>query len=261
MCAAGSSSAAASRQTIGFYAPQQLPVKSKPPCFGLDLNHIAPGDAYQLGDSSALADDFFSGAPVTQSGQWMDDSGVGVNNNNAFGTSIAGYNSLDNSFCYDSSFDNLDFSQSDGIMGQLPQLPVNVSGTDYPNQSESPSITLHSPSHRSLHTTSHDNSPQNFISPDSQDNIPSGSSPRASVSPDSHSNSNSSKTGNPSSRIEKRTRNTIAARRYRQKRVDQVSSLESALKQSEDEKDALKVRVARLEGELEALRGLVKSRA
>ncbi|TVY36227.1 hypothetical protein LSUB1_G005080 [Lachnellula subtilissima] len=258
MCAAGSSSAAASRQTVGFYAPQQSPVKFKPPCFGLDLDQVAPGDAYQFGDSSALADDFFSGAPVTQSGQWMNDSGIGVNSN-AFGTSVAGYNSLDNSFCYDSAFDNLDFSQSDGIMGHLPQLLVNISGTDYPNQSESPSITRHSPGHRSLNTTSHDNSPQNFISPDSQDNIPSGSSPRVSVSPDS--NSNSSKTGNPSSRIEKRTRNTIAARRYRQKRVDQVSSLESALKQSEDEKDALKVRVARLEGELEALKGLMKSRA
>ncbi|TVY86391.1 hypothetical protein LAWI1_G008805, partial [Lachnellula willkommii] len=227
----------------------------------LDLDQFAPGDdAYPLGDSSAaLADDFFSGPPslsVTPSGgAWMNGSGVGVN---AFGSSAAGFTSLDTSLCYD-SFANLDFPQSDGIMGHLPQLQVNVSGTDYANHSASPPITRHSPSHRSLNTTSHDNSPQNFtISPTSQDNIPPCSSPRASVSPDSAS----SKPGNPSSsRIEKRTRNTIAARRYRQKRVDQVSSLESALQKSEEEKDSLKVRVARLEGELEVLRGLVKARA
>ncbi|TVY42047.1 hypothetical protein LOCC1_G004828 [Lachnellula occidentalis] len=258
MCAATGSSSAASRQTVGFFAPQQSPVKSKPPCFDLDFDQIACSDAYQFGGSSALADDFFSAAPpVIQSGEWMVDSEVDIN---AFGTYAAEYTSLDNSLCYD-SFANLDFPQSDGIMGHLPQLLVNISGTEYPNQPQSPSIPRHSPSHPSLNnTTTHDNSPQNFIiSPDSQDNIPSGLSPRASVSPES--NSSSSKTGNPSSRIEKRTRNTIAARRYRQKRVDQVSSLESALQKSEDEKDALKMRVARLEGELEALKALMTSKA
>lgn len=79
----------------------------------------------------------------------MNDSGVGVN---AFGSSAAEFTSLQNSLSYD-SFENLDFPQSDGIMGHLPQLPVNVSGTDYANHSESPSITRHSPSHRSLNTT------------------------------------------------------------------------------------------------------------
>jgi len=53
----------------------------------------------------------------------------------------------------------------------------------------------------------------------------------------------------------KRTRNTLAARRYRQRRVDQMSDLEAALKETQAERDALKVRVARLEGELDALRG------
>lgn len=59
-------------------------------------------------------------------------------------------------------------------------------------------------------------------------------------------------------RVMKRTRNTLAARRYRQRRVDQMSDLEAVLKETQTERDALKVRVARLEGELEALRGLAR---
>ncbi|PQE05240.1 bZIP transcription factor protein [Rutstroemia sp. NJR-2017a BBW] len=64
----------------------------------------------------------------------------------------------------------------------------------------------------------------------------------------------------PPSRIEKRKLNTLAARRYRQKRVDQMSSLESALKEVERERDALKVRVAKLEGETEILKQLLSKK-
>jgi len=68
----------------------------------------------------------------------------------------------------------------------------------------------------------------------------------------------SPKAAHDSSKVQKRTLNTLAARRYRQKRVDQVSALEDALKETQAERDALKVRVARLEGEVEVLRGLLK---
>ncbi|KAF2260736.1 hypothetical protein CC78DRAFT_414233, partial [Lojkania enalia] len=61
-------------------------------------------------------------------------------------------------------------------------------------------------------------------------------------------------------RIEKRRQNTLAARRYRQKRVDQMNSLESQLKETQSERDELKVRVARLEGEVETLRQLLSSK-
>jgi hypothetical protein len=37
-----------------------------------------------------------------------------------------------------------------------------------------------------------------------------------------------------------------------------VADLEAALKETQSERDALKVRVARLEGEVEVLRGLVR---
>ncbi|XTI87832.1 hypothetical protein V2W45_1468303 [Cenococcum geophilum] len=67
------------------------------------------------------------------------------------------------------------------------------------------------------------------------------------------------KTSSPS-RIEKRKLNTLAARRYRQKRVDQMNGLEAALKETQLERDALKVRVARLEGEAEILRQLLQVR-
>jgi hypothetical protein len=63
----------------------------------------------------------------------------------------------------------------------------------------------------------------------------------------------------PPSKIEKRKANTLAARRYRQKRVDQMSGLEAELKEVKAERDDLKVRCAKLEGEVEALRALLRS--
>lgn len=60
------------------------------------------------------------------------------------------------------------------------------------------------------------------------------------------------------SRIQKRKLNTMAARRYRQKRVDQVNDLEAALKEARAERDALKIKAARLEGEVDVLRSLLK---
>ncbi|OAL48111.1 hypothetical protein IQ07DRAFT_633731 [Pyrenochaeta sp. DS3sAY3a] len=62
-----------------------------------------------------------------------------------------------------------------------------------------------------------------------------------------------------STKIEKRKANTLAARRYRQKRVDQMSGLESELKEVKTERDDLKVRCARLEGEVETLRALLRA--
>ncbi|KAL5407017.1 hypothetical protein PMIN06_001258 [Paraphaeosphaeria minitans] len=61
-------------------------------------------------------------------------------------------------------------------------------------------------------------------------------------------------------RVEKRKANTMAARRYRQKRVDQMNTLESQLKDTQTERDAFKVRCARLEGEVETLRALLAAR-
>jgi len=51
----------------------------------------------------------------------------------------------------------------------------------------------------------------------------------------------------------------MAARRYRQKRLDQFASLEDELRAVQKERDELKVRVARLEGETEILKSMLKS--
>jgi len=60
------------------------------------------------------------------------------------------------------------------------------------------------------------------------------------------------------SRVEKRQANTLAARRYRRNRLDKVADLESALRATQLERDALIVQVAKLQGETQALKDLVR---
>jgi hypothetical protein len=62
-------------------------------------------------------------------------------------------------------------------------------------------------------------------------------------------------------RIEKRTANTLAARRYRQKRLEQVSELEAALKEARLERDAFKNQVLKLQGETELLKELLRQKS
>ncbi|KAJ5610961.1 acetyltransferase [Penicillium lagena] len=62
-----------------------------------------------------------------------------------------------------------------------------------------------------------------------------------------------------SSRVEKRRLNTLAARRCRQRRVDRMKTLEDELASVRRERDELKLRVSKLEGETDALRGLLSS--
>lgn len=59
------------------------------------------------------------------------------------------------------------------------------------------------------------------------------------------------------SRVEKRRLNTLAARRCRQRRVDRVKGLEDELESIRRERDELRLRVSKLEGETEALKGLL----
>ncbi|KFY04127.1 hypothetical protein V491_09469 [Pseudogymnoascus sp. VKM F-3775] len=94
------------------------------------------------------------------------------------------------------------------------------------------------------------------ISPDPPVRIPTTT---PTTSPGSTMSTTTTATAQPSSAIRKRKLNTLAARRYRQKRVDQVTELETALKNTQRERDDLSVRVARLEGELGALRQMLNS--
>lgn len=80
--------------------------------------------------------------------------------------------------------------------------------------------------------------------------------------PVSHTPSSTSSRGTSpretANRVVKRELNTQAARRYRQRRVDQMSKLEAELEAVKRERDALKMRVSKLEGETDALRGLLE---
>ncbi|KFY76049.1 hypothetical protein V498_09779 [Pseudogymnoascus sp. VKM F-4517 (FW-2822)] len=114
-------------------------------------------------------------------------------------------------------------------------------------------------SKHSLQTVANSPSPlSQSISPETPAHIPPATSTTTStISPGSTMSTTT--TTQPNSAIRKRKLNTLAARRYRQKRVDQVTELEAALKKTQRERDDLSVRVARLEGELGAMRQMLNS--
>ncbi|CAI7610192.1 unnamed protein product [Penicillium manginii] len=60
-----------------------------------------------------------------------------------------------------------------------------------------------------------------------------------------------------SARVEKRRLNTLAARRCRQRRADRMKTLEDELESVKRERDELRLRVSKMEGETEALKGLL----
>ncbi|KAF4774059.1 bZIP transcription factor [Colletotrichum scovillei] len=59
-------------------------------------------------------------------------------------------------------------------------------------------------------------------------------------------------------KILRRQRNTIAARKYRQKKVDRIDELESLLKEMTRERDDLRIRLVRQEAETEALKSVMR---
>jgi hypothetical protein len=66
-----------------------------------------------------------------------------------------------------------------------------------------------------------------------------------------------SKTPNPDIVKLRRQRNSAAARKYRQRRLDRIEELEQALQKTQAERDDLKVQVARWRGKAEALQSLM----
>ncbi|KAI7341710.1 hypothetical protein KC354_g16932 [Hortaea werneckii] len=78
-------------------------------------------------------------------------------------------------------------------------------------------------------------------------------SPKKSTSPDS------SATMSTTERNRKRQRNTEAARRYRQRKVDRTAELEEALAAMSKERDELRLRLARSEAEAEVLSRMVRN--
>ncbi|OGE46705.1 hypothetical protein PENARI_c118G11162 [Penicillium arizonense] len=89
--------------------------------------------------------------------------------------------------------------------------------------------------------------PRDNLNVSDSSTVPPTPSPSASSSP-----SESSKDS--SDRASRRRLNTLAARRYRQRRVDRTHELEAELDAIKQERDALKMRVSKLEGEANVLK-------
>ncbi|CAN8096948.1 unnamed protein product [Discula destructiva] len=95
------------------------------------------------------------------------------------------------------------------------------------------------------------------------------SSPRSDSSPGRAGESSRSGAGRANSKrdaedpevVVKRQRNTIAARKYRQKRLDRIQELEDALKAMTGERDDLRLRLARQEAETAALREMMQMKS
>jgi hypothetical protein len=75
------------------------------------------------------------------------------------------------------------------------------------------------------------------------------------------SNSNSSTHRVEGGRVEKRQRNTEAARRYRQRKLDKLSTVEEALLAMTKERDDLRLELARARAEADILKGMVAQRS
>ena len=58
-------------------------------------------------------------------------------------------------------------------------------------------------------------------------------------------------------KVLKRQKNTMAARKYRQKRLDHIADLEKALGDMTEDRDELRLKLARREAEVDALREML----
>ncbi|KAF7928088.1 uncharacterized protein EAE97_009886 [Botrytis byssoidea] len=228
------------QSTVGFYAPQQSLFHEYD--FGFDVN--AQCSASLAADSLFPLDTFT--APVQQ---------------------VPFQNSPDWYLPQTDSFEFLTWN--DPSIGEDLSLdssfPIaagaSIGNDNFPGQSDVGSIDNMSQSHSFLDNQIHRAISTDQSSPTSSNpkstSSPTHSSPPSPPSPKTQTPTSSSSTV---SRVEKRKLNTLAARRYRQKRVDQMSSLEAALKEVERERDALKVRVAKLEGETDILKSLLSKK-
>lgn len=91
----------------------------------------------------------------------------------------------------------------------------------------------------------------------SLDNVPQAASASSRSLATPHSGSSVGDSPERPNRIHKRQRNTEAARRYRQRKVDKVTELEEALQSMTQQRDELRLKLARAEAEADVLRGMV----
>ncbi len=165
-------------------------------------------------------------------------------NENVFGDMMSQRSMSNSAFMKQPTSSSQQFFDNPSI---APGPSLGPSKTSSKSRSDVSSVSNDSPENRLLG--------DDFLSFDAADSV----TPISASSSRSPANRISSPSDNNSTRIKKRTLNTLAARRYRQKRVDQMAGLEITLKETETERDELKIKVARLEAEVEVLRRLVGS--
>jgi len=148
------------------------------------------------------------------------------------------------------------------------QSSLDVNGDGFLTQ-EQPLLTVNStpieqPTSTSTSSTPHPPQTITNKSPTSRSSIPGTSTFSLHPSPSSSSSSSSSSRKRKSSPEEedsavalKRQRNTLAARKYRQKRLDRISELEEALAAMTNERDDMRLQLARREAEVDALREML----
>lgn len=131
----------------------------------------------------------------------------------------------------------------DGFL--TPEQPLNLNSTPIEQPSTSTSSTPHPTT-----TTTTNKSP-----------IPGTSTFSLHPSPSSSSGSSLKRKSSPEDEDAnvtlKRQRNTLAARKYRQKRLDRISELEAALAAMTNERDDMRLQLARREAEVDALREML----
>lgn len=224
------------------------------PALSFDYNFTNGGDSLGLFDTTTL----------------------GLGDLGTFDTSASSFAGLDLDLsCLDSTPDQL-FVNMESSSDHLPSVDSLLGYADmllfdtpsYQGEQRSPQVTLHtSPS---LHTSSATNSPLSSLDGAMPAAIPFSHhhhslSPSSESQPIAMSSSSKRKAAESSAtadeeeeaKTNKRQRNTMAARKYRQKRLDLIADLEKALEDMTAERDALKLQLARKDAEAGALREML----
>jgi len=173
-----------------------------------------------------------------------------------------------------SSFGQAWETSGDNFSAPVPSLDVNFNFDpalidSLPDSTNIPDFFIDTPHHLSASAQHHMLTPHQTLKPPTTTTIsasPSRSrSPTSSLSDDSSRSIGTSGAGRQPARpqdnpdvVLKRQRNTIAARKYRQKRLDRIQELEDALEGVTRERDDLKLRLARQEAETAALKEMMR---
>lgn len=147
----------------------------------------------------------------------------------------------------------MDFSDLSSLT--TPELNTNPSPPSFHDP-----IFTHTYSHNS-HTPQHSQTSQPSTSSSTSPSTSTSNTPPSAPEPKTGAGSRKRpREDDDSDAALKRHRNTLAARKYRQKRLDRIKELEDALEDMTKDRDELRIKLARQEAETEALKSMMKLR-